>query len=268
MSDLDNIIKEKNRLLKSINVVKMHGIKTKIQIENIGLRIDKYINYKGYNLVFFSDIKMNPAEINKYDKETSKITINLTLYNKKKNIIDNGEVTIYFDGGLFSTEFKGSKTVEYEFRDLNLSNVNEIKIQIDADLTKLKDKNLEDTQIDIKNPVESNDSNEEERIRILKCIERMPEIEKKYGITIENVGLKIDGNRMTFYLDVSITSTNWSYIEFKCVLYDKNNSIIGSTFANVTSDGFIGFDTLSSLPTSYQNNIHKVRIYPSKVRND
>ena len=103
----------KSRLLGSIEILNMVD-NHKIKLEHIGLKIEKYINIDGYNMTIFSDVIMDKEELSKYNKENSQIMIDFTLYDNEGNIIDTGDVTVYFDGGLFDSEFKGSKTIKFE----------------------------------------------------------------------------------------------------------------------------------------------------------
>lgn len=254
----------KSRLLQSIGILNMvdnHNIK----LEHIGLKIEKFINIDGYNMTIFSDVIMDKEELSKYNKENSQIMIDFTLYDNDSNIIDTGDVTVYFDGGLFDSEFKGSKTIKFEFRDLKLENIDEIEIQIDAYLDgDSMDDEFINQNSDPEPQIITDRNLDEYRTQIIKSIERIPKIEEKFGITIENFGLNIE-NDLTFFAETSIESTDWSFIEFKCVLYDENNAIIDSTFTNISSHGFIGFDTIRFLPLKYHDNIAKVKIYPSQV---
>jgi len=246
---------QKKRLMDSIELENYINNKYKIEINNISLKIDKYLNMTGHSFTIYTDIKMDANELKKYDKKTSKITIKFTIYGKYNKIVGTGENTVYFDGGLFDSEFKGSKTTNYEFNDYILKDINKIKIQIDAELNEISTTHKVNTNID------------KEKTKILKLIETEPEIENKYNVKIENFGLKIDieSNMMFFYTDVSVNKTDWRSIGFKCVLYNKNNSIIDMNIQYIYSNSFTGLDTLEFPFFKYYKNIDKVKIFPATV---
>ncbi len=246
---------QKERLMDSIELENFINNKYKIEIKNISLKIDKYLNMTGHSFTIYTDIKMDTNELKKYDKKTSKITIKFTIYGKYNKIVDTGENTIYFDGGLFDSEFKGSRTTDYEFNDFILKDINKIKIQIDAELNEISTTHKVDINID------------KEKTKLLNLIQTMPEIENKYSIKIENFGIKIDieANMIIFYADTSINGTDWNSICFKCVLYDENDSIIDMAAKYIYSNSFTGLDTLEFSFFKYYKNIEKVKIFPSDI---
>lgn len=110
-----------------------------------------------------------------------------------------------------------------------------------------------------------------ERQRLLNSIERFSEIEEKYGITIENIGVKKDEHHLFFYVDVIVDLEDWEYITFLCVLYDSNDNIIDRNDYDIYSNSFVGISNLSFIFSDFSNpnafnDIKKVRIYPSNVR--
>ena len=252
---IDYVENEKKRLLNSMVVENFINEEYKIEIENISLKVDKYLNMTGHSFTIYTDIKMDIDELKKYDKKTSKITIKFTVYGKYNKIVGTGENTIYFDGGLFDTEFKGSRTTNYEFNDFILKDINKIKMQIDADLN------------EISTMPEDGDNIDTVKVKLLNSIETNDRIEREYDIKLENFGIKIDieNDSMIFYADTSISSLNWSFISFKCVLYDKDNSILDMSLCNIHADLFTGIDTLDFSFFQYYNNIAKVKIFPSTI---
>lgn len=110
-----------------------------------------------------------------------------------------------------------------------------------------------------------------ERQRLLNSIERFSAIEEKYGITIENIGVKKDEHHLFFYVDVIVDLEDWEYITFLCVLYDSNDNIIDRNDYDIYSNSFVGISNLSFIFSDFSNpnafkDIKKVRIYPSNVR--
>ena len=110
-----------------------------------------------------------------------------------------------------------------------------------------------------------------ERQRLLNSIERFSVIEEKYGITIENIGVKKDEHHLFFYVDVIVDLEDWEYITFLCVLYDSNDNIIDRNDYDIYSNSFVGISNLSFIFSDFSNpnafkDIKKVRIYPSNVR--
>lgn len=103
----------------------------------------------------------------------------------------------------------------------------------------------------------------------MNSIERIPATEEKLGIDIDNIGLKIEQSDtigLRFYMEVSVKSSEWVSIKFACVLYDDENDIIDKTTATLYSEGFTGSDVLEFYLVPYASNIHKVKIYPSRIR--
>jgi len=269
--------KEKQRLLDSIEIIKQFDDDVDIRFENLNLNFYHEIFSDSDGIQFFSDIIMDSEVVKKYDAKNSKITINYTAYDNENKILANTNYVVYFDDPI-GPPFKGFETISPGFHGFRRKDVAKIRIVIDALLSKketpediLDAKTQED--ISISKAIEEIDNKSKKvielRKRLLNSIERIPATEEKLGIDIDNVGLKIeqlDAIGLTFYMEVSVKSTEWNYIEFTCVLYDDENDIIDKTTKRLYSDGFTGSDVLMFYIMPYASNIHKVKIYPSRIR--
>ena len=137
---------EKERLLDLVQVSYLCDEELSIKLDNIDLDIEKNINGVGHNLTIISNVKMDSNELEKYDKCNSEININYTLYDEEYSNIELDSTSIYFDGGVFESEFTGEKTIRHQFFNLNLNDIEEILIEIDA---YLYEKNDADDKVEI-----------------------------------------------------------------------------------------------------------------------
>ena len=132
--DLDQ---EKERLLDLIEVYNLYDEdEIDISLSNFDLNIEEVVNTDKHNLTIICDVNANSDNFEKYDKSNSEICLNYTLYNKELSTIHLDCTSFYFDGGLFEPEFTGHKTVKYPVYDINLDEIEEIIIDIEAFLYK------------------------------------------------------------------------------------------------------------------------------------
>ena len=124
---------EKRRLLNLIEVFGLYDEdEINIALSNLDLNIERISNSEKHNLTIICDINVDSNDLVKYDKSNSEIVLNFTLNDEEFSTIHMDSVSVYFDGGLFEPEFTGQKTVKYTVYDVNLEEIEEIVIEIEA----------------------------------------------------------------------------------------------------------------------------------------
>ena len=135
---------EKTRLLNLIEVYNLYDEdEITITLSNIDLNIESLMNSENHNLTIICDIDIDSDELKKYDKFNSEIILNYTLNDEEYSEIHMDSVNFYFDGGLFEPEFSGHKTVKHTVHDINLVDIEEIVIEIEAILYEKEDDGIE-----------------------------------------------------------------------------------------------------------------------------
>lgn len=139
---------EKERLLELIEVYNMYDEEDEIDIalSNFDLNIERMPNSENHNLTIICDIDVD-CDFEKYNKSNSEIAIDYTLNDEEYSTLYLNTVSIYFDGGLFEPEFTGHKIVKHTIYDINLEEIEEILIEIDARLYKKEDDDGEGIEI-------------------------------------------------------------------------------------------------------------------------
>lgn len=106
---------------------------------------------------------------------------------------------------------------------------------------------------------------------LLKKIERLDAFEERFGVTFENISLKITDSYIWAKLFFELHSLNGTKlnesIEIECVLYGSDSSILEKKSVNVSKNDFFGFELIEITLTGsieMASNVSKIRIYPKK----
>lgn len=135
-----DLINEKERLLELIEVFNLYDEdEINITLSNFDLDIERINNSENHTITIICDIDVNSDDLEKYDKFNSEIALDYTLNDEEFSTIHMDTVSIYFDGGLFEPEFAGHKTVKYTVHDINLDDIEEIVIEVQAFLYEKED---------------------------------------------------------------------------------------------------------------------------------
>lgn len=136
---------EKERLLDIIEILELYDEdEIEIEINNFELIIVKSSNNQNHNISFFFDVHVDPKYLEKYNSN-SEIEITYTINDQEFSELYSNSENVYFDGGLLESEFTGNKKIKHTVHNIDLENIEEILIEIEAYLYEKNDEDIEIT---------------------------------------------------------------------------------------------------------------------------